>query len=94
MRKVMLAFIPAGTLLCAAGAASAQAYYDPYEGPYDRSGPRYVDPDYQPWGSGSYATSRRAVNVPSGCYTSREQVRVNRRLVWRPMVTCPYDESR
>lgn len=94
MRKITLAFLSAASLLGAAGAASAQPYYDPYDRPAYDYGPRYVDPDYQPWGPGYYAGARRGVSVPSGCYTSREQVRVNGRLVWRPVVTCPYDDSR
>jgi hypothetical protein len=68
--------------------ASAQAYYP------TQHGPRYVNPDYQPYGPGYYVGPRHAVPVPRGCYASREQVRINGQLVWRPLVTCPYDESR
>ncbi len=68
--------------------ASAQAYYP------NQYGPRYVHPDYQPYGPGYYAGGRYGARVPRGCYASREQVRINGQLVWRPLVTCPYDESR
>jgi len=34
------------------------------------------------------------VHVPRNCYVSREQVRQGGQLIWRPLVTCPYDDYR
>lgn len=34
------------------------------------------------------------VHVPRNCYVSREQVRQGGQLIWRPVVTCPYDDYR
>ncbi len=86
-KKFALLSITAGFMLAAASAGHAQGYYG---GPY----PGYVHPNVQPYGPGVYAERGRAVNVPRGCYATREQVRVGNQLVWRPLVTCPYDDYR
>ena len=60
-------------------AQSRQAAAPPAQGSY---GPRVV------------TEHGYTVYVPRHCYVSREQVRSGGQLVWRPLVTCPFDDYR
>ncbi len=56
--------------------------------------PGHTAPSGPTYGPGVYSENGYTVNVPRNCYVSREQVRVGGQLIWRPLVTCPYDDYR
>lgn len=56
--------------------------------------PERIGPGGSSYGPGVYTEGGVTVHVPRHCYVSREQVRIGGQLVWRPLVTCPYDEFR
>ena len=53
-----------------------------------------VTPDAPTYGPGTYTENGFTVHVPRQCYVSREQVLQNGQLIWRPLVTCPFDDYR
>ncbi len=55
---------------------------------------RSANPDTQPYGPGTYTEGGRSISVPRQCYASREQRLEGGQLVWRPLVTCPFDDYR
>ena len=58
------------------------------------SGATGTNPDTRSYGPGTYTEGGSSVTVPRQCYASREQRLEGGRLVWRPLVTCPFDDYR
>ncbi len=83
--KISMAIVTLGVTV---SAAFAQNGY--YEQPRYRS----ANPDAQTYGPGTYTEGGRSVSVPRQCYASREQRLEGGQLVWRPLVTCPFDDYR
>lgn len=87
MKKIAFALPVAALALVAftIGATAQQQQAQRNFDPRDRAGT---------YGPTVYSEGGRTVHVPRNCYASREQVRVGGQLIWRPLVTCPYDDYR
>ena len=86
IQSAAIATVLAASMTAAFAQGRAQRFDAPIPGRISPEGPQY--------GPGSYTENGVTVHAPRNCYVSREQRLQGGQLVWRPLVTCPYDDFR